>query len=66
MPDPIVKKSVALSGVEISLVEEFAAEHDVNFSKGLRSIIRRWAGLEDDRFRLTEQGRKALEEAKKE
>ena len=66
MPDPIVKKSVALSGVEIAVVEEFAAEHDVNFSKGLRSIIRRWAGLEDDRSRLTEKGRKALKESQEE
>lgn len=62
MASKIVKRSVALGNVEIAVVDEFAADHDVNFSKAVRSIIRRFAGLEDDRFRLTDKGRKALEE----
>lgn len=63
MGEPIKQKSIALGDVEIAVVDEFASDHDVNFSKAVRSIIRRWAGLEDDRFRLTDKGKKALQES---
>jgi hypothetical protein len=66
MAEPIKQKSIALGDVEITVVDEFAEEHGVNFSKAVRSIIRRYAGLEDDRFRLTPKGKKVLEDAQKE
>lgn len=63
MDDEIVKRSVAFAQKDIGLVKAFAAQNGLSFSSALRMIIRRWAGLEDERYRLTEEGREALKKA---
>jgi hypothetical protein len=63
MEDKIVKKSVAFAKQDIGVVSAFAKQNGLSFSSALRMIIRRWAGLEDERYRLTPEGKEALKEA---
>jgi hypothetical protein len=64
MPITFVRRSVALEDVDIETVDKLAEEKGLGargFSAALRMIIREWIGYES-RFRITEQGREALEE----
>jgi hypothetical protein len=65
MSETVKQTSVALGDEEKKLVNMFANANGLNFSAALRMILRRWAVLEDERIRITEQGKQALEEAKK-
>lgn len=62
MTKRVKKTSVSLYEDEIEIVDGVADQHGLNFSSALRMIVRRWAGLEDERIRFTEKNRQALEE----
>ena len=60
----ISKKSVALDKETRSIINRAGSEKSLNFSAALRLIVREWDRWV--RYRITEQGRQALEEDREE
>ena len=56
----ITKQSVALDELTRKIINRVGNEKSLNFSASLRMIVREWDHL--NRYRITEQGRQALEE----
>ncbi len=67
MTEQIKKISVALMDSDIHKVSVLASVKGLNFSSALRVIIREWDELtKQERVRITELGREALEQSSKE